>query len=62
MSDEFSKVFYNLKWVLNEEALKKSIDNSQDYLLAELRTRSKIKKMDIERLQRINNCSLTKFK
>ena len=39
MSDEFSKVFYNFKWVLNEEALKKSIDNSQDYLLAELLTR-----------------------
>lgn len=36
MSNEFSKIFYNLKWVLNEEALKKSIDNSQDYLLTEL--------------------------
>lgn len=36
MSNEFSKVFYNLKWVLNEEALKKAIDNSQDYLLTEL--------------------------
>ncbi|MBA7522023.1 hypothetical protein ES705_14135 [subsurface metagenome] len=27
-----------------------------------LRTRSKIKRIEIRRLQRINNCSLTKFK